>query len=210
MNVKNKKGVLVLVLMIILFILSLYFDSDIVKGISHIKNAFLDKALMALTFTSTEIIIFFILASIILWSKNRAKWIMPLWFTGVLSFIASFILKISIQRPRPFQLGLIEISSFLIKNSYYLWDFSFPSAQTMFVFCTIPILSKEIPKLKYAWIALACLVGFSRIYFGFHFLSDVIAGAAIGYLFGALIISIEKDNKFWENMYWKIYEMFVR
>ena len=210
MNMKNKRVVWVLGAIILFFVIVLYFDNYIIEGVSYIKNAFLDEFLIGLTFTGTEIIIFFLITSLFLWSENKRKWILPLWFTLLLSTIASFLLKVTIQRMRPFQQGLIEISSFLVKDSYYAWDFSFPSAQTMAVFCAVPFLSKEFPKLKYVWIALAGIVGFSRIYFGFHFLSDVIAGAAIGWLLGALMIRAEKENKFWEELYWKIYNKFVK
>ena len=74
----------------------------------------------------------------------------------------------------------------------------------MLVFCAIPILDKEFPKLKYFWIAFAVLVAFSRIYFGLHFLSDVIAGGLIGYLIGIFIVNLEKEKKFGEKIYGKI------
>ena len=207
---QNKKTIWIFSITIILFILSLYFDSYVIQGISYIKNNIFNEVLVGLTFTSTEVIIFFVLTSMFLWSSNKRKWILPLWFTLLISSIVSFILKVAIQRPRPFQQGLIEIASFLVKDSYYAWDFSFPSAQAMLVFCALPLLVKEFPKFKYVWIVLAGLVGFSRIYFGFHFLSDVVAGAAIGYLIGAIVIKNEKESRFWENIYWKIYNKFVK
>ncbi|MEX2017254.1 MAG: phosphatase PAP2 family protein [Candidatus Pacearchaeota archaeon] len=202
---KDKKHIWVVSLIVIAFILALYFDSYIIQGVTYLKNAILDEFLIGLTYTSTEIIIFFVITSFFLWNSNKRKWILPLWFTLLLSSIASFILKLSIQRPRPFQQGLMEISSFLVKDSYYAWDFSFPSAQTMAVFCAVPFLIKEFPRLKYMWVTLAAIVGFSRIYFGFHFLSDVIAGAAIGWMLGALIIKNERESRFWEKVYWRIH-----
>src|SRR3989304_7641083 len=159
---RNKKSVWIFSVIIILFILSLYFDSYVIQGISYIKNNIFNEVLVGLTFTSTEVIIFFGLTSMFLWSSNKRKWILPLWFTLLISSIVSFILKVAIQRPRPFQQGLIEIASFLVKDSYYAWDFSFPSAQAMLVFCALPLLVKEFPKFKYVWIVLAGLVGFSR------------------------------------------------
>jgi undecaprenyl-diphosphatase len=207
---KNKKFVGIIAFIIILFILSVYFDYYIVEGVSYIKNSFLDEIFLGLTFTSSNLIIFFLLTSLFLWNENKRKWILPLWFTLFLSTLASFILKVAIQRPRPFQQGLMEISSFLVKNSYAVWDFSFPSNHTLVAFCAVPLLSKEFPRLKYVWIVLACLVGFSRLYFGFHFLSDIIAGAAIGYLIGAVIIKSEKESKFWEKVYWNIKSKFMR
>ncbi len=210
MTMKNKRVIWIICLIILAFIIALYFDSTIIKGVSYLKSSFLDDVLILLTFTSAEIIIFFLLTILFLWKDSKRKWILPLWFTLLLSSIVSFFLKVSIQRLRPFQQGLIEISPFLIKSSYLIWDFSFPSTHTILAFAAIPFLSKEFPKLKYAWVTLACLIGFSRLYFGFHFLSDIIAGAAIGYLLGALIIRIEKGNKYWENLYWRIYNKFVK
>ena len=64
----------------------------------------------------------------------------------------------------------------------------------MFVFSALPVLSKEFKKLKYAWLVFACLVAFSRVYFGLHYLSDVLGGAIIGYLIGWGIVIIEEEK----------------
>lgn len=207
---KNKKVVWIIASIIILFILSIYFDSYIIEGVSYLKNSFLDKVFLIITSTWFEISILLILTCLFLWKETKRRWILPLWFTLFLSALVSFVLKITIQRPRPFQQGLIEISSFLVKNSYSIWDFSFPSNHTILVFCALPFLSKEFPRFKYVWIVLACLVGFSRLYFGFHFLSDIIAGAAIGYLIGVVIIKSEEESRFWEKVYWNIKSKFMR
>ena len=84
----------------------------------------------------------------------------------------------------------------LASKSYEIWNFSFPSFQAMLVFCALPILSKEFPKIKWFWIVFACLVAFSRVYFGLHFLSDVIIGGILGYLIGMLVIKLENKKKF--------------
>ena len=143
---KNKRGIWILGLIIISFIAALYFDSYIIEGVTYLKNGFLDEFLIGLTFTSTEVVVFFLLTGLFLWNENKRKWILPLWFTLLLSSVASFILKVAVQRLRPFQQGIIDISSFLVKHSYYAWDFSFPSAQAMLVFCSFPV--KGISKIK--------------------------------------------------------------
>jgi membrane-associated phospholipid phosphatase len=74
----------------------------------------------------------------------------------------------------------------------------------MIIFCTIPFISRKFPRFKYIWIISALLVAFSRVYFGLHFLSDVIVGGLIGYLIGIIVIKQEKENKFWEKIYNKI------
>ena len=42
------------------------------------------------------------------------------------------------------------------------------------------------------WIILAIVIAISRLYLGVHYMSDVIAGAVIGYAIGASIIYIKE------------------
>jgi len=197
-----KKRIIIIIMVLIFAIsISFYFDSEIVRRISLIRNNVLDDFFLGITFVSSEIIIFFFLTSLFLWQAHKRKWILPLWITLGLSAIISFLLKVIVQRQRPFQLGIVSVLPILEKTSHFIWNFSFPSFQTALGFCAIPILSKEFPKLKYFWIAFACLIAFSRIYFGLHFPSDVLAGGAIGYLLGLLIVKTETKNKFFERFY---------
>lgn len=183
-------------IVILTLILSIYFDNLIVESFEKIRNIFLDEVFLGITFVSSEIIIFFFLTSLFLWREHKRRWILPLWLTLGLSVIISFLLKIAVQRPRPFQLGIVSTPDILISNSHLIWNFSFPSFQAMFVFCAIPILSKEFPKIKWAWILFAVLVASSRLYFGLHFLSDVIVGGFLGYIIGIWIIKLENKKKF--------------
>ena len=145
------------------------------------------------------------MTSLFLWKEHKRKWILPLWFTLALSTIVSFILKVSVQRQRPFQLGIVSVLPILEKASHTIWNFSFPSNHAVLAFCAVPLLSKEFPKLKYIWVVLAGLIAFSRVYFGVHFLSDVLVGGAIGYLIGALIVKIETKGKFFEGIYKRVF-----
>ncbi len=203
----KKRGIIIFTLILLSILISLYFDSYIVKGVSLIRIEFLNDIFMGLTFASSGIIIFFILTSLFLWKDNNRRWILPLWFTLGISALVSFLLKIIVQRSRPFQLAIVSTLPVLAKNSHLTWNLSFPSFQAMLAFCAIPILSKEFPRLKYAWVIFATLIAFSRVYFGLHFLSDVIAGGLIGYLIGFLIVKIEEENKFWERVYKKIIDI---
>jgi undecaprenyl-diphosphatase len=203
---KKDKGLLVFGALIILIVASLYFDNYLVKGISFLRNGLLDEFFLGITFVSSEIIIFFVLTSLFLRKEEKRKWIIPLWACLGISALISFILKITIQRERPFQLGIVPLIQNLQSASYSIWNFSFPSFQSMLVFCAIPILSEQFPKLKKFWIAFAVLVAFSRVYFGVHFFSDVIAGGLIGYLIGMIIVKEEKENKFGQKIYNKIFK----
>ena len=196
----KKRNFLIAVIVILAIIISFYFDSKIVEGVSLIRNNFLNDFFMGITFVSSEVIIFFFLTSLFLWREHKRRWILPLWLTLGLSVIFGFLLKIAVQRPRPFQTGIVSILPVLEESNYLVWNFSFPSFQAMLAFCAVPILAKEFPKFKYVWIIFAGLVAFSRIYFGLHFLSDVIAGGIIGYLLGIIVVKLEKEKKFGEKI----------
>jgi len=202
---KKEKLVVAGIFFVLVVLLSLYFDSEIVKGFSFIRNNFFNEFFMGMTFISSEIIIFFFLTSLFLWQERKRKWILPLWLSLGLSALISFLLKIAVQRPRPFQTGIVSVLPVLEKSSHLIWNFSFPSFQTMLGFCAVPILSKEFPKFKYIWITFAGLIAFSRIYFGLHFLSDVIVGGLIGYSIGWLIVKKEKEDKIFERIYKRIF-----
>jgi undecaprenyl-diphosphatase len=181
------------------------FDFFLVKNVSFLRTNWLDNFFLGLTFVSSEIILFFILTSLFLWTEKKREWIFPLWVCLGSSVVVSFILKVIFHRARPFQLGIVELISNLTSSSYEVWNFSFPSFQSMLVFSAIPILIYQFPKLKKIWIAFAVLVAFSRVYFGVHFFSDVIAGGIIGYILGNEIIKLEKDKKLGQKIYRKIF-----
>lgn len=201
----KKKFALTSIVIFLFILISFYFDSEIVLLISNIRSLFLNEFFLSITFLSSNLILFFVLTFLFLGYKSKRRWILPLWVTLFSSAVVSFILKFSIQRLRPFQLGLVEIPKVLEKSSHLIWNFSFPSFQSLLVFCAIPIISKEFPKIKYFWILFAVLVSFSRVYFGLHFLSDVIFGGALGYLIGIIIIDLEKRYGFGKDIYQKIF-----
>jgi len=49
---------------------------------------------------------------------------------------------------------------------------------------------KNFPKYKIWFWTVALLVAFSRLYLEVHYLSDVIAGAFIGYIIGVIFIML--------------------
>ena len=98
--------------------------------------------------------------------------------TGLLAIISAFtayyigsLLKLKFRRPRP-----SEVLDARIVGLLHTSTFSFPSTTTMFVFgFALPILY-ERPKVGLILTFEALFVGFSVMYAGFHYPSDVIAG----------------------------------
>ncbi len=97
--------------------------------------------------------------------------------------VIQYAIRYYVDRPRPF------IGHDVIVRLPYLahtppMDPSFPSGTTMIAFMIATIASceiKNIRKYKFVLYCAACLVGFSRIYLGAHYPSDVIVGAMLGY-----------------------------
>ncbi|MGH7411303.1 MAG: phosphatase PAP2 family protein, partial [Candidatus Methylomirabilis sp.] len=64
---------------------------------------------------------------------------------------------------------------------------SFPSGHSVTAFALASVLSRTYPKGSFAFYLLASMVAFSRVYLASHFLSDVVAGAAVGLLAGWMV-----------------------
>lgn len=191
----------------IILVLSFYFDTGIIKFISSLRNIYLSDLFFGIKSIDNEIIIVGILTILLLFKEKKRKWILPTWISLATAAIISVVLKILVHRPRPFMQGVVSLlPGILDELKYHIWDFSFPSFDTAFIFSTVPIVSKLFPKFKYIWIIFATLIALSRMYFGLHFLSDVVSGALIGLLIGFIILQIENKKKIFGRIYNKLFK----
>lgn len=184
------KTAVFLVVFAIAMALSFKFDLTIAKFATSLQEPFLNGIMLLVTYISSSIAVLFILTSLFLWHEHKRKWLLPLWASLFFSSAVVLALKLITARVRPFYLGLPTLIALVQKAAW--WDSSFPSSHAAIAFCALPLLDKEFPKFKFVWLAFACLVGFSRIYFALHYLSDVIAGAALGYGIGLLAVKLEE------------------
>ncbi|HIH66034.1 MAG TPA: phosphatase PAP2 family protein [Nanoarchaeota archaeon] len=193
-STNNKLLVSVCTSLLLIFLLFFFplIDSGIVGGISNLRSDGLDQVMGWITNIGSGIVIFFIITALFLYEERKRKWIIPLWLSFALASLITLALKLLVARERPFELlGLVST------NEFAFWDSSFPSWHAVMAFSALPVLDREFSRIKIFWIAFALLIIFSRLYFGVHFLSDVVAGALLGYLSGFLFV------RTWENHVWK-------
>ena len=174
-----KKLYFITAISIVILIISFFFDKQILNFIFSLDFGFLKSVLVVLDHWVTNAILFLVLPTIILFRKRNK--LMFLWLSLVLSFLVATILKILVARERP-DLALIPEDSF-----------SFPSRHAAIAFTILPFMFKET-KLWYWWI-IVIVIGLSRLISGVHYLSDVIAGALIGYYIGYFLLIFYKKRK---------------
>lgn len=95
------------------------------------------------------------------------------------------LIKNLVHRPRPFHTikGLVPLMT--------PHGFSFPSGHATLAMAMAVVFSHHFPKSRAAVYTLAVLIGFSRVYFGVHYLSDVLGGFLLGAVLGRLSIILE-------------------
>ena len=156
-------------------------DIDLLKKINHSYTANGGKVMTFIT-NSDNPVTFSIPVSLFatgLITKNKemqVNGIEHLSSTAV-SGILTAALKFAINRDRPFVTYPNDIKKYTKAGSY-----SFPSGHTSQAFATATSISLLYPKWyiiapAYLW---ASGVGYSRMYLGVHYPSDVLAGAIIG------------------------------
>lgn len=195
----KKFSIFVVVLCLILFSIICYgvlsYDSLVIdtKVYSFITNNIMNDGLTLILKAITELggVAFTVLAGVLIFmfcKKNR--WFITIDLVGVT--LVNQVIKHIIRRPRPNVLRLVEESGY-----------SFPSGHSMvsmaFYGIIIYLVYKNVSNKYLKWILIILLsllilsIGFSRIYVGVHYFTDVAGGFLLGLAY--LIIYINIYNK---------------
>lgn len=137
-----------------------------------------------------------ILFAVALFEKKLTKQLVLVGLAFAVSLEVSYIIKEIFTVPRP----------------YETWDtiplkfaegFSFPSMHTAFIFSALPFFGKSAGNGEegrlgrrwwFGWFTLAVMVALSRVYVGVHYVSDVVAGAGLGYAVGWGLWTLEERH----------------
>lgn len=148
-----------------------------------VRNPLLDRLMIGITSLGDDGWIWILATILLLIPKKTRK-------VGVLSAVAllgsllinNYLIKNIVQRPRPF-VTFQELQIIIPTPS----EFSFPSGHTSSSFAAAAVFYRHLPKkLGIPSVILACLIGFSRLYVGVHYPTDVLAGAVMGILLSYL------------------------
>ncbi len=163
-----------------------FLDNWVVLSVFGLRAVWLDGIMEWVTHIGSGIVVFLVISSLFLYEERKRGWILPLWASFFSAGFIVLLLKILIGRIRPFVMfGLDTLKDFSV------WDSSMPSWHAALVFACLPVLDREFRKLKWFWIGFGCLIVFSRLYFGYHYLSDVVLGGMIGYACGAFFVWVK-------------------
>lgn len=120
---------------------------------------------------STYAILIYVLT---LWLIGEKKLSKVLLIATFLTRLLADGLKILVARPRP--------------SGAELLTYSFPSGHAALSFMAAAVLGYRYKELRVWFLVLAGVVAMSRVFLELHYLSDVVAGAVLGYVIGVFMV----------------------
>ena len=168
-------------------------DSNILLWIQeYVRNDFFTPFWKFITFLGDDGWFWLTTAVLMLcFKKTRKTGIVALCSIAFCFIICNLWLKNYVARPRPYT--MIPELTILIEP---VKSFSFPSGHTANSFAIAMTYCRMLPK-KYgiAAMILAGLIGFSRLYLGVHYPSDVLGGILVAWICSMIVYYIYDKHK---------------
>ncbi len=110
-----------------------------------------------------------------------------LWWTTLAAFLLStavvHLIKRRVKRMRPVAHTEVRFLAPVTRHG------SFPSGHTATSFALATVMAAHFPHWAVPLLLLAAVIGYSRVYVGVHFLSDVVVAAVIGVGSSAIVVT---------------------
>lgn len=172
---------------------TVHFDSRVRDLVHNQAEAPLTRVMIfASQIGSTiPVVTFTLLALLIFWLRKMKREAVLFGIAILGAGALTYLLKVAFHRPRPIPYFGLPTPG----------DSSFPSGHSLFAVCFYLVLAHlASSRLQSAgirvviWsfaVIMLLLIGFSRIYLGVHYASDVVAGYAAGFVWVAAIVAVE-------------------
>ncbi len=186
-----------IVSLITIFINNTYistFDSWVYESIAKHISSNMTVVMKIITHSGGTIALLILTLILFAFKETRKKWALPISCSLVIAAIINNVIKILIARERPDIFRIIEMH-----------DYSFPSGHSMnnmaYYSMMLLLTWKYIKNMKWKWlISIICVImplsiGFSRIYLGVHYATDVVAGWILGFAISYFIYQLFNKGK---------------
>jgi undecaprenyl-diphosphatase len=142
------------------------------------SSSFLDQMIPWLTYLGSHfaVILFIILGWIL---TRQRKVLRRLVLLYAIQSAVIYSLKFLVKRERP--LFFLDMASKLSKGPGEILDPSFPSAHSAYAFMMATLLAFWFPRYRILFFIIAGFIGWTRIYLGLHYPTDVMVGGILGY-----------------------------
>lgn len=138
-----------------------------------------------------KLIVVPMIAGVFCWRRGVKKGLLIFLFCilglGISDGFGNYVFKKTIQRPRPAETQGLEVH---VKSPF--GGYSFVSNHSVNMFNFAAFTSAIFPAATVPTFTIAILIGYSRIYNGVHFPTDVLAGALLGLVFGLIFAKLCK------------------
>lgn len=138
----------------------------------------LDHAIPWVTHLGSHVAVILFLIVCLISIKKRKTLLYLLLLYGIQSGVV-YGLKFLINRKRP--LVFLETLSKISQGPGEVLDPGFPSAHTLYAFMMATLLATWFPRYRIIFYIAAGFIGWTRIYLGLHFPTDVVVGGLLGY-----------------------------
>ena len=180
---ENRRFVIVSVCLLVFFVLlSRVLAGEIMaldrSAIAHVRTAWLTPIMEMVSFLVTPVPLFACIFAVALAGRSRGirglGWFCTINLAG--STILNQLLKFAIQRPRPdVSLRLVEIGGFSFPSGHSMAAMAFFGLFIWLTRCYVRDRRARAGLTAFLCVMIAA-VGFSRVYLGVHYASDVLGG----------------------------------